>query len=214
MNKFSGIIFDIDGTLTSTNELIFASFNHITNKYLGKHLTPDEIIALFGPTEDVILKEWCGENYPVAREEYYTFYKDNHDMADLYPGIKDVLELVKSKNVPLSIYTGKGRDSAVITLKHLGIYEYFNMIVTGDDVAEHKPSPEGILKFVNEFKLENENVLMVGDAVSDIKAARSAGVKVASVLWDSYSKSEVIKYKSDYVFHSVNELRNMLEKNI
>ncbi|QQS37505.1 MAG: HAD family hydrolase [Ignavibacteriales bacterium] len=214
MPKFKGIIFDIDGTLTSTNELIFASFNFITNKYLGKNLTPKEIIALFGPTEDVILKDWCGDNYNTAREEYYSFYRDNHHMADLYPGIKEVLESIKQKNIPISIYTGKGRDSAIITLSQLGIINYFNMIVTGDDVAEHKPSPEGINKFVVEYNLNPDDVLMIGDAVSDIKAARAAGVSIASVLWDSYSKSEVIKHKSDYVFHSVDELKEMLEKNI
>lgn len=211
MIKFKGIIFDVDGTLTATNELIFASFNFITNKYLGKNLSPQEIIAMFGPTEDVILKEWCGTDYPAARTEYYNYYKENHHIAEIYPGILDVLDFLKRKKIFLSIYTGKGRDSAVITLKHLGIFDYFDMIVTGDDVEEHKPSPEGILKFIDGFKLDKENVLMIGDAVSDIKAARSAGVKVASVLWDSYAKSEVLKHESDFVFHSVQELREMLQ---
>jgi len=58
MKKFEGIIFDIDGTLTSTNELIFASFNHVASKYLNKKLTNEEIISLFGPPEDTILKGW------------------------------------------------------------------------------------------------------------------------------------------------------------
>lgn len=53
--NFKGIIFDIDGTLTSTNELIFNSFNHIFHKYFNKLLTHDEIISLFGPTEDEII---------------------------------------------------------------------------------------------------------------------------------------------------------------
>ncbi len=62
-NNFDGFIFDIDGTLTCTNKLIFASFNHIAEKYLGRTFTDEEIHSLFGPTEDVILKEWCGERY-------------------------------------------------------------------------------------------------------------------------------------------------------
>ena len=68
MNQFKGIIFDIDGTLTSTNDLIFASFNYITKKYLGKTFSNEEIVKWFGPTEDVILKEFCGDNYEKARE--------------------------------------------------------------------------------------------------------------------------------------------------
>jgi len=61
-NLFDGFIFDIDGTLTSTNQLIFDSFNFIAKKYLNRAFTDEEIVAMFGPAEDVILKEWCGEN--------------------------------------------------------------------------------------------------------------------------------------------------------
>ena len=214
MNKYKGIIFDIDGTLTSTNELIFASFNHISGKYLNKKLTNEEIIALFGPTEDVILKEWAGEDYETARKEYYDYYSANHYLADLYPGIKDLLELIKSKNVLLSIYTGKGRTAAEITLKKLEIYYYFDLIITGDDIKEHKPSAEGIVKFIEKFKLPKENVLMIGDAPADIKAARAAGVEVASVVWDSYAKNEVLAFNSDYVFYTVDELTNYITANI
>ena len=80
-SRFKGIIFDVDGTLTFTNQLIFDSFNHITKKYLGRSYSDDEIIALFGPTEDVILKEMCKEEYESARKDYYAYYKNNHDIA-------------------------------------------------------------------------------------------------------------------------------------
>ena len=214
MKNFDGIIFDIDGTLTSTNDLIFASFNHVMNKYLNKTLTNNEIISLFGPTEDVILEEWTGTDYPRAREDYYNFYSENHTMADLYPGILDILTYIKSKKIPLSIFTGKGRDAAIITLKKLKIYDFFEMIITGDDVKEHKPSPEGILRFVEKFRLNPERVLMIGDSPSDIKASRAAGVKIASVLWDNYSQAKEIELKSDYVFHEVSELREFLRNSL
>ena len=214
MKKFEGIIFDIDGTLTSTNELIFASFNHVASKYLNKKLTNEEIISLFGPPEDTILKGWFNNNLSDAMEDYYRFYKDEHHMADAYPGIVEILEFIKSKKIPLGIFTGKGRKSALITLEALGMDKYFDLVVTGDDVVNHKPSGEGITKFVNEFSLTKEKVLMIGDSTGDIKAAREAGIKIASVIWDSYAKEEVLKQKSDYIFHSVNELKEFLEKNL
>ncbi len=213
MNKFKGIIFDIDGTLTSTNDLIFASFNFITKKYLGKTFSDEEILKWFGPTEDVILKEFCGDDYEKAREEYYKFYSDNHFMADIYPGIKEILDELKANEVLLSIYTGKGKEAATITLKKLNIYKYFDLIITGDEVKEHKPSPEGIEIFLDKFNLKKDEVIMIGDSPSDINAARSAGVKVASVLWDSLSKNKVLKMDSDYVFHTVEELKYFLFSN-
>lgn len=215
MKNFDGIIFDVDGTLTSTNELIFAAFNFIAGKYLNKTFTNQDIMNLFGPPEDVILRELCGNNFESAQKDYYQFYSDNHHLAFIYPGMIDLLEYLKSKNVFLSVYTGKGRRAALITLDKLNISKYFDMIVTGDDVENHKPHPEGILVFLDKFKLNKERVLMIGDAPSDIKAAKSAGVKVASVLWDPYVKKELnLTMNSDYIFHDVDELKLFLIKNI
>lgn len=211
-SRFKGIIFDVDGTLTFTNQLIFDSFNHITKKYLGKNYSDDEIIALFGPTEDVILKEMCKEEYENARKDYYTYYKDNHDIAHLYDGIKELIIDINKAGILLSIFTGKGRTSALITLDELGLTNYFDMIVSGDDVENHKPSPEGIIMFLSKHNLDPKEVLMIGDAPSDIIAANKCGVEIASVVWDSYAEEEVRKLNPKNLFHSVNELRDFIFK--
>ncbi|MGB9663703.1 MAG: HAD family hydrolase [Ignavibacteria bacterium] len=213
--KYKGIIFDIDGTLTSTNELIFATFNYIAQKYEGKTYSDEEIIAMFGPTEDVILKEkFNGDKFIEVYDEYYRYYRENHPrMADLYPGIVDILNELKERKILTSIFTGKGRKTTEITLEILGIKNYFDMIVTGDDVINHKPSPEGILKFIQTFNLNKDQVLMVGDSVADIIAARDASIDIASVVWDSYAKDEVIKLNPLH-FETVPDFRNWLMERI
>jgi pyrophosphatase PpaX len=211
-SRFNGIIFDVDGTLTFTNQLIFDSFNHITQKYLGKVFSDEEVIALFGPTEDVILKEICGNEYESARKDYYTYYKDNHSIAKLYEGIKSLIIDIKDSSILLSIFTGKGRTSALITLDEFELTNYFDLIISGDDVENHKPSPEGIIKFLEKFNLNPKDVLMIGDAPSDIIAANEAGVEIASVVWDSYAETEVRKLNSKKLFHSVAELRGFIFK--
>ncbi len=210
--KYKGIIFDIDGTLTFTNRLIFDSFNHITNKYLNKIFSDEEIIKLFGPTEEVILKQLCKENYEAARKDYYKYYQENHFIAQLYDGIRELIIDLKKDNVLLSIFTGKGRTSSLITLDELGITDFFDLIVTGDDVENHKPSPEGINKFLEKFNLNPAEVLMIGDSPSDIIASKEASVEIASVVWDSYSEDEVRKLNSKNIFHTVDELRNYIFK--
>ena len=211
MNKFDGIIFDIDGTITATNELIFATFNHITEKYLKKSFSPKEITALFGPTEKVIIKEIMNKNYDEAMEDYHNFYRSNHkEMAKAFDGILEIIRELKKRDVLLSIYTGKGRLSSEITLEEIGIINEFDMIVTGDDIEGHKPSPEGVDVFVNKFNLNRERVLLIGDAPPDVKAAKATGIKIASVLWDSYAKEEVLKMGSDFYFDTVEELSTFL----
>lgn len=211
MKKFDGIIFDIDGTLASTNELIMASFNHVAQKYLNKQFTWEEIHSLFGPTENVILLDMMKENFERARSDYYEFYTEQHDtMADIYPGIKEIIAKLKEKGVLLSVYTGKGRESSEITLKKLGVFEFFDMIVSGDDIEGQKPSRDGVDMFITRYNLNRDKVIMIGDAPADIKAARNSGIKVASVVWDSYAKEKVLSMESDYVFHTVEELDSFL----
>ena len=92
--------------------------------------------------------------------------------------------------------------------------KYFDYIVTGDDVVKHKPSGEGIMNIIDKLNLDKEKVLMIGDSPSDIIASHEAGVKVASVVWDSYAIDEVLKMNSDYVFHTVKELKDFLNENL
>jgi HAD superfamily hydrolase (TIGR01549 family) len=211
-SEFKGIIFDIDGTLTSTNQLIFDTFNFVATKYLNKTFTDREIIGMFGPTEEVILKLLFKNNYDAVVKDYYDYYRSHHEIANLYPGIKELLGEIKNSALYLSIYTGKGRLSSIITLTELGIINYFDMIVSGDDVDEHKPSPQGITMFLDKFNLKQKQVLMVGDSPADINAAKAAGVKIASVIWDSYSKHELKILNGNNIFHNVEELRNYIFK--
>ncbi len=207
MKHFSCFIFDLDGTLTQTNELIFATFNHVTEKYVGKVFTPNEITGMFGPPEEIAIERIVGkELVGDALDDFFTFYETHHsNMANAYQGIKDVLEYLRREGILLAIFTGKGRRTTLMTLDAIGIKQYFDLIVTGTDVEHHKPSSEGIRKVLSAFGLEPSEVLMVGDAVNDIKAAHEAGVQVAAVVWDSYGKEEVMKMETDFVFHSVEE---------
>ncbi|TAK62140.1 MAG: HAD family hydrolase [Bacteroidetes bacterium] len=212
MKRFSCVIFDLDGTLTQTNELIFASFNHVTKKYLGKEYTPDEITAMFGPPEEIALLRLVGQEYlDAAIEDFFQFYFLNHPrLASAHPGVHEILDYLKQQGTLLAVFTGKGKRSTIITLDALGIAHYFDLLVTGSDVINHKPSSEGIQKALAAFNIPASEALMVGDAVNDVKAARDAGVAMAAVLWDSYGKDAVMKMDVDYMFHSVKEFREWL----
>ena len=191
---------------------LFSNHSITLQKNIWITFTDEEIITLFGPTEDVILKEWCGENFESAKKDYYDYYKSHHNIAKLYPGIKELLDYLKTKDVLLAVFTGKGRQASLITLEELNIINYFDLIVTGDDVGNHKPSSEGIMKFVNEHNLKKDEVLMIGDSVADVLASKEAGIRIASALWDSYAAEKVKNLGSDYYFHSVAKLREFLVK--
>jgi HAD superfamily hydrolase (TIGR01549 family) len=207
MKKYLCVIFDMDGTLTQTNQLIYDSFNHVAEKYIRRRMSSREIIGLFGPPEKECIEMVVGpERVDEAMTDYYAYYHARHnELASIYPGITDVLEFLAARSVILALFTGKGRRTTDITLQQFGIERFFNVTVTGDDVDEFKPSGDGIRKILHRFSLRPDEVLMVGDAVADVTAARDAGVDIASVLWDSYGKDDVLRLTSDYTFHNVGE---------
>ena len=216
MNKFSCIIFDIDGTLTQTNDLIFDTFNHVTGKYLQKTYTPAEIIGMFGPPEEIAIERLVGAGkIDAAMDDFIQFYEHQFPIrAEAYNGIKDVVELLHRRGLKLAIFTGKGRRTTLITLDIIGIGKYFDIVVTGTDVVNHKPSSEGIRKIMQHFNVPPAEVLMVGDGVSDIKAAHEAGASAAAVVWDSYGKDTILTMNAEYVFHSVEEFARWIDVNI
>ena len=212
----AGVLFDIDGTLTRTNELIFATFNFITSRYCGRTYEPREIIALFGPPEEGALVPIVGrERLDVAMDDLCDFYSSHHHaMASLHGGMDDVLAFLKGTGIPLGVFTGKGRRTAMITLEALGIAGYFDLIVSGNDVLRHKPDPEGIRKFIGAFSLPPAEVLMVGDALGDITASRGAGATSVAVLWDSYDRERVVRAGADFVFEEVSGFLSWLKRDV
>jgi len=213
MKRFSCIIFDLDGTLTQTNELIFASFNHIAKRYANRTYTPQEIVAMFGPPEEGAVENIVGkENVDEAMDDLCAYYDEHHPaMAGLHAGIREILDFLKQHGLLLGLFTGKGKRTTLITLDKFSIKNYFDIIVTGNDVENHKPSADGIRKVMKAFHLKPDEVLMVGDAVSDVRAAKEAGVAIAAVLWDSYAKETVMAMDVDYRFHSVMEFQEWLK---
>lgn len=205
--KLKCIIFDMDGTLTKTNQLIFDSFNHIAAKYEGRSYTDEEITAMFGPPEEGALAEIVGEaKLERAMQEYLKYYRAHHkDLAQLYPGILDVLKYLKRRGIHLAVFTGKGICTTTITMQSFGLMPYFEFVVTGNDVENYKPSAEGVLKIMKYFSVRKDEVLMVGDSVGDVKASLEAGIRIAAVLWDSYAKKKVLRMRTDFVFHNVDE---------
>jgi HAD superfamily hydrolase (TIGR01549 family) len=206
--NLSCVIFDVDGTLTQTNELIFASFNHVAARHLGRTFAPPEIIGLFGPPEEgALLKVFGPDHLDTILQELLEFYAANHAaMASLHHGMKDLLRFLRSQEVKLAVFTGKGRRTTLITLDALKITHYFDFIVTGNDVTHHKPHPEGILRILSHFGVGPGEALMVGDSLSDIKASHGAGVRIASVVWDTYDHSRVQAANPDCLFETVEDM--------
>jgi len=210
--KIEAILFDFDGTLANTLPLIFDSFRGLFREFKNQEITPAEVESMFGPTEIGIIKKQFKEKIPEVIEKFYKTYEEKHiDFQHKEEEFIDLLEFIKSKGLKIGIVTGKGRDTLNISLRLLKMDKYFDVLISGDDVQDPKPSPEGIYKALEKINVLPEKTLFVGDSDADIGAGKSARV-LYSIGVDWVSDFVKIKLKPDFFFSCVKDFKMFVEK--
>lgn len=189
------IIFDFDNTIIESLPLCFTCFRIVFEKFRNISMSDLEIETFFGGSEEGIIKKIVGEKKAEEGIElFYALYTDFHDdlivRGEIFFDVVLMLKKLKEKGKRLAIFTGKGRKSIEISLEKLNLNEYFDFIVSDDDVCFSKPNSEGILKVLDYFNAKEEEVVFIGDSDADILAAKGACVQSIGVNW--YSKRNFI----------------------
>ncbi len=188
--RFELVIFDLDGTLADTSQLIFDSFNFVMRKYKSIEMTPKEIMSYFGPPEEVAIKNIMGtDNFDAIWHDYLQYYETHLWQTKLFEGIPELVDSLKKTGAHLAIFTGKGNATTNLTLRHHGLLEMFDIIVTGSEVTNHKPNPEGVRVALERLGVEPSGAVVVGDSLSDYKAATSAQTHFLAVIYDGLARN-------------------------
>ena len=209
--RLKGIIFDMDGTLTSTLPLIVHCVNEISELYLDRKMTLDQVIGTFGPPAREIvgrLTSPLGESESRrAIDDYYECYnRELPHRALLFPGMEDLLHRLRESGKHLAVFTGVERKLMDLTLDTFRLRQYFHTLVAGDDVTRPKPDPEGVQLALRKLKLQPAEALMVGDSPNDVNAGKQAGVATAAALWSPEGRGDPTTAGPDYTFRSIREL--------
>ncbi|WJH35740.1 pyrophosphatase PpaX [Paenibacillus aurantius] len=202
------ILFDLDGTIVDTNELIIASFLHALEGQTLEPFTREHIIPNMGKplVEQMLMFTGRAEVDDLIRT-YREFNVRMHDeMVQEFPYVKEVLEELHRSGIRLGVVTSKVRMTTEMALKLFDLRRFMGTLVTIDDVKEAKPSPEGIRLALKELGSEPERTLMVGDSSYDLLAARNAGVRSVGVAWSMKGEAYLKEFDPDYLIHDMREL--------
>ena len=179
------ILFDFDGTLVNTNDVIIASWQHTYRTYLGHEAPVEHITACFGePLLLTMEREFPGVPPEESAEVYRNYQKEHADqLVTIFPGVKEMLLDLKEKGYVLGIVTSRTRESALRYMDMFDITSLFDDMVTCDDTTVHKPNPEPLLLGLSKLGASPEESVMIGDSPFDIKCANNAGVRAVMVDW-------------------------------
>jgi len=187
-------IFDMDGTLTQSSTLLANSINYVRGKLGLEPLDKDYIIEQINhPDSNMPMVFYNLEEIEPIHEEWFSqYYSRNHTLEqEAFCGVEEMLKRLKSLGIKLAIATNAYRASALETLTHLGIIDYFDEIIGFDDVEEGKPSPQMLLELLDRFDLPNSRAIFIGDSQRDELAAKSAGVEFIKVAFSGNSESDL-----------------------
>jgi len=206
-----GVLFDLDGTLADTVELILRSFRHTMEQHLGEVPPEARFLETIGKPLPVQLRDFARtEDERLAMLATYVEFQRSHhdDMVSAFPGALEVVDELRAREVRVGVVTSKGHRIAARTLDVCGLTTRVEFVVCGDQVENGKPHPEPVLKALDALELAGtpDRVLFVGDSPHDMRAGRDAGTKTAAVGWGPLDRRVLRAESPDFFLDRMEDL--------
>lgn len=214
--KITTVLFDFDGTLMNTNDLIIDSWRHIYRVLEDKDIDEEEIVRTFGePLINTMEKSFPNTPVEECVDIYRSYHRDSFgDRISLFPGIKEMLGELKALGYKMAVVTSRVGLTTRQAMEKYEIMEYFDVVVTCDDTEKHKPDPEPVHIALKQLNSSPEESIMIGDSMYDILCAKNAGVLSVLVGW-AVAVTEEEKTgadKPDYFVDTAEDIMRLLEE--
>ena len=184
-------LFDFDGTLVDTTDLIYQSMRHAAGEVLGREVSREVLMANVGQPLPRQMELLSAEHAEALLNSYRLHNEENHDaLIKEFPGVEEALARLRWAGVQVAVVTSKRRFSVDMALKTFpGLGEVVDRWVTMEDTNEHKPRPEPLHKGLELLgNVPREEATYVGDSPFDVAAAKAACVKSVAVSWGAFSE--------------------------
>ena len=216
MNKIDTVLFDFDGTIMDTNNVILMSWQHTFRTLENREEDEKKLAATFGEPLERTLERFF-PNVPVEESiEVYRGYqrKNFSDLITLFPGMKELVIKVKACGYKTGLVTSRLKRTAMEGLEKFDLTKYFDVIITPEDTDKHKPDPEPVNIALERLGSKPENTVMLGDTIFDIQCSHNAGVDAVLVSWslalEGKTKEELGEDAPEYIINTPEEIFDII----
>lgn len=207
------LLFDFDGTLLNTNDLIIQTFMHVLEERFPGQYQPEDCLRFIGPSLTETFEELTPDEVEEMTLKYRKWNLEHHDeLVTEFDGVIETLEELRALGIRLAIVSTKRRDTIKRGLSLMGASDYFEFLVGIDDVKNVKPDPEPVLLAIEKLGVEKEDVMMIGDNYHDILAGKNAGVKTAGVAWSLKGEAYLREFRPDYILLHMSDLLTIVKE--
>ncbi|MFT9849544.1 pyrophosphatase PpaX [Aneurinibacillus sp. REN35] len=215
MHRYQYVLFDLDGTLIDTNNLILTSFMYTLEKFYPGKYTREDIIPHMGkPLYDQM--DLFGPDRSEELVQVYRAHNEQvHDeLVEEFPRVLETIEQLAAMDIKMGIVTTKQRKTAEMGLRLFGLDKYMDTFVSYQDTENHKPHPEPVEKAMRALGADPARTLMVGDSQYDIQAAHNAGISSAGVAWSLKGASFLSTFDPTYLLNDMSDLIQIVKQPI
>lgn len=214
--ELRAVLFDLDGTLADTVELILRCYRHTMRTHLGESPPDAAWLRTLGTPLREQFKDFArSADEAVAMLTTYVGYQRTvHDQwVRPYPGVVEMVEELASAGVPMAVVTSKQREMALRTVACCGLGGRFRTLVCADDVERAKPHPDPVWRALEGLDSpEPGRVLFVGDSPFDLRAGREAGVRTAAALWGPFPRGLLEAERPDFYVAGAEEVPGLVRR--
>jgi pyrophosphatase PpaX len=213
--RIRAVLYDFDGTLADSTELIMRSYRHTMSTHLGQVPPDEDWLSGFGMTLESQLNRFARhpEEAAAMLDTYRGFQDTIHDeLLRPFPGAAETVAELERRGYRLAIVTSKHRRSALRGMELCGIVSHFDVIVTPEDVREPKPHPEPVLFALEKLGVAPDEALFVGDSPHDIAAGQAAGTRTAGALWGPFPREALEKARPDAFLETQQDVLRLLDE--
>src|SRR5215203_5629900 len=209
------VLFDLDGTLIDTIELIVSSARHAFEGWPGVTFTDEDWIHGIGtPLVDQLRGYVANEDdVAVLLERYRAYQHIHHDrLTRCYDDVPGVIAQLSERGYPLGIVTSKATFIARRSLEWVGLDRFFPVVVGYDETRRHKPDPEPVLAALERLGAAADRAVFVGDSPHDIHAGNAAGVLTVAALWGPFDRETLAAAQPNHFIGCLPELPAVLDR--
>jgi len=211
MKKINTVLFDFDGTIMDTNDLIMKSWKNTFRILKGEDVSDEVILPTLGEPLELTMSRFFPD-VPLQKclDTYRSWHHDNFvELIRMFPGMPELLEELKARGYKMGLVTSRLKYTTMLGVEKYDLGRFFDYILTADDTDKHKPDPAPILITLEKIGADPSESVMVGDTLLDMGCARNAGVTSVLVDW-TIAVPEEDKAQADHIIKKAEELLEIL----
>lgn len=211
-SKIKTLLFDLDGTLLDTNELIITSYLHVFDQLYPGRFSREDVLPFLGPTLFDAFASVDPDRVDEMITMYRTFNADQHDMlVREFEGVYETIRTLHENNFKMAIVSTKIRKPVLKGLKLANLDPFFDVVITLDEVEKPKPDPEPLQKALLELGSVPEEAMMIGDNSHDILGGKNTGTYTCGVAWSAKGADYLKQFEPDFMLEKMSDLLDILQ---